>query len=83
MDLDFLRPLYGGPGGSVSVYLDTARDHENAPREIAVRWHDARERLASAGADEATLNALGAAVSDAERRPRRAGPRSAGAARCC
>ena len=34
MDLDFLRPLYDGPGGYVSVYLDTARDHENAAREM-------------------------------------------------
>ena len=58
MDLDFLRPLYDGLGGYVSVYLDTARDHENALREIGVRWGDARERLASAGADEPTLEAV-------------------------
>lgn len=58
MDLDFLRPLYDGLGGYVSVYLDTARDHENALREIGVRWGDARDRLASAGADEPTLEAV-------------------------
>ncbi len=80
MDLDFLRPLYDGPGGYVSVYLDTARDHENAAREIAVRWQDARERLASAGADEPTLDAVAEAVGAG--RSRRAGPRSAAAARC-
>ena len=61
MDLDFLRPLYDGPGGCLG-YLDTARDHENAAREIAVRWQDARERLASAGADEPTLDAVAEAV---------------------
>lgn len=49
MDLDFLRPLYDGTGGYVSVYLDTSRDHQNAAHEIAVRWADARERLVSAG----------------------------------
>jgi len=64
MDLDFLRPLYDGTGGYVSVYLNTSRDHENAAREIEVRWADARERLASAGADAATLDALGAAFAD-------------------
>ena len=66
MDLDFLRPLYDGTGGYVSVYLDTSRDHENAAHEIEVRWRDARERLASAGADAATLDALGAAFADPE-----------------
>ena len=66
MDLDFLRPLYTGTGGYVSVYLDTSRDHENAPHEIAVRWGDARERLASEGADPATLDALAAAFADPE-----------------
>jgi hypothetical protein len=66
MDLDFLRPLYDGTGGYVSVYLDTSRDHENAAHEIEVRWADARERLASAGADDATLDALGAAFADPE-----------------
>jgi hypothetical protein len=68
MDLQFLRPLYDQePGGYVSVYLDTSRDHENAQREIEVRWRDARERLAAEGADEATLDAAGAAFGDAER----------------
>jgi hypothetical protein len=66
MDLDFLRPLYDGTGGYVSVYLDTARDHQNAAHELEVRWGDARERLASAGADPATLDALGAAFADPE-----------------
>ena len=66
MDLDFLRPLYDGTGGYVSVYLDTSRDHENAAHEIEVRWADARERLASAGADAATLDVLGAAFADPE-----------------
>lgn len=64
MDLDFLRGLYQGTGGYVSVYLDTSRDHENARHEIAVRWRDAREQLASDGADPPTLDALGEVITD-------------------
>ena len=73
MDLEFLRPLYdeqlhdARTGHYVSVYLDTSRDHQNALREIEVRWQDARERLAAAGADEPTLDAAAAAVGDARR----------------
>jgi release factor family 2 len=70
MDLDFLRPLYQGTGGYVSVYLDTSRDHENAPHELAVRWRDAGEQLSGAGADAATLEALGDVIND----PGRAAP---------
>jgi hypothetical protein len=72
MDLDFLRPLYHGIGGYVSVYLDTRRDHENAPLEIAVRWRDAREQLASAGADAPTLDALGEVFASGRAAPGRA-----------
>ncbi len=73
MDLEFLRPLYDeqphdDPSGHyVSVYLDTSRDHENALREIEVRWQDARERLAAEGADGPTLDAAAAAIGDAAR----------------
>jgi len=58
MDLQFLRPLYEDVGGYVSVYLDTSLDAEDAARAIDLRWRSARERLARAGADEATLDAL-------------------------
>jgi hypothetical protein len=64
MDLEFLRPLYEQFGDHVSVYLDTSRDHEDAAHEIDVRWRDAREQLASAGADAATLDAAGAVLTD-------------------
>jgi Bacterial archaeo-eukaryotic release factor family 2 len=61
VDLGFLRPLYENqsrwPGdGYVSVYLDTSPT-ENAANEVWLRWRSARERLAAAGADEATLDA--------------------------
>ena len=62
MDLAFLRPLYENPpgwpaSGYVSVYLDTT-PKENAPNEVALRLRSAREALAAAGADHATLDAV-------------------------
>jgi Bacterial archaeo-eukaryotic release factor family 2 len=68
VDLSFLRPLYENPpdwpaNGYVSVYLDTT-PKENAPNEVALRLRSAREALAAAGADEATLNAVLAASLD-------------------
>ena len=58
MDLQFLRPLYEGFGGYVSVYLDTSLGAEDRGQAIDLRWRSARDRLASAGADDATLDAL-------------------------
>ena len=68
MDLGFLRPLYENPpdwpaSGYVSVYLDTT-PKENAPNEVALRLRAAREALAAAGADQATVNAVLAANLD-------------------
>jgi Bacterial archaeo-eukaryotic release factor family 2 len=68
VDLGFLRPLYENPpdwpaSGYVSVYLDTT-PKENAPNEVALRLRAAREALAAAGADHATLDAVLAANLD-------------------
>jgi Bacterial archaeo-eukaryotic release factor family 2 len=68
VDLGFLRPLYENPPGwpaigYVSVYLDTT-PKENAPNEVALRLRAAREALAAAGADQATLDAILAANLD-------------------
>jgi len=68
VDLGFLRPLYENPpdwpaSGYVSVYLDTT-PKENAPNEVALRLRAAREALAAAGADQATLDAVLAANLD-------------------
>jgi Bacterial archaeo-eukaryotic release factor family 2 len=68
--LGFFRPLYTQIGNYVSVYLDTARDHENAPQEVALRWRAARQELAEAGAGEDALDAIEAVVTD----PARAAP---------
>ncbi len=67
MDLQFLRPLYEHFGGYVSVYLDTTPDPEDATRAVNLRWRSARERLASAGADDATLDALAGVITSASR----------------
>jgi hypothetical protein len=65
VNLDFLRPLYHEIGNYVSVYLDTDRIHEeNAAEAIGIRWKDARERLAEAGASPATLDAVGKVIED-------------------
>jgi hypothetical protein len=83
MDLQFLRPLYEGFGGYVSVYLDTSRDAEDPALAVDLRWRAARERLAGAGADDATLDALAAVVTGTDVRCRtRRGGRSPGWRRC-
>ncbi len=60
MNLAFLRPLYDEIGDYVSVYLDTDRAHENALTAIELRWRAASERLAEAGASQASLDAAAA-----------------------
>lgn len=72
MDLEFLRPLYEDVGGFVSVYLDTSLDAEDAALAVDLRWRSARERLARAGADEATLDALAAVMTGSRGAPGRA-----------
>jgi hypothetical protein len=58
MNLEFLTPVYGHPGDTASVYLDTTRAHEDAQHQIELRWRAMRDELAGAGADEATLDAI-------------------------
>ena len=67
MDLGFLRPLYDEIGDYVSVYLDTDRVHENSQRAVEIRWKNARDRLAQAGAAPATLDAVGGLMTDRDR----------------
>lgn len=66
MMLGFMRPLYQDFGGWASVYLDTDRRAANPDDAIRLRWRDARDQLASGGADAATLAALDAAVGGPE-----------------
>jgi hypothetical protein len=65
--LDFLRALYEEPPGDpgaryVSVYLDTTPTSASAATEVGLRWRAAYERLAAAGVDAATLDAVGPVV---------------------
>lgn len=63
MNLTFLRPLYTQPGMVASVYLDATHHTADAARRRQLRWRAVDEQLAEAGADRATRDALGAAVS--------------------
>jgi hypothetical protein len=54
-------PWNGGPGVA-TTYLDTTRSLPKAAEMIDARWRAARSALADAGADAATLDAMGAAV---------------------
>jgi hypothetical protein len=67
MQLDFLRALYEDPPAEfgtryVSVYLDTTPTTAGAATEVALRWRSARERLAAADVEAATLDAVGQAA---------------------
>lgn len=70
MKLGLLRPLYQEIGGYVSVYLDASRAEEKAAQTAGLRWRAARDRLAGAGADPATLEAAGRVFTD----PQQAAP---------
>jgi hypothetical protein len=58
MMLGLLRPLYSDFGRWASVYLDTSRRSPVAADAVRLHWRDARDQLAAAGADAATLAAL-------------------------
>jgi hypothetical protein len=62
MNLTFLRTVYAHPGPFASVYLDATQDTEDGARLRELRWRAADEKLAAAGADQATRDALGGAV---------------------
>jgi hypothetical protein len=73
VDLRFLRQLTEKPGPFATVYLDASHDADDAARALALRWAEARARLAEQGADAATLDALAAAVDAAPPAVGRAG----------
>jgi hypothetical protein len=73
MDLSFLKPLFDRSGPWVSVYLDASRAEENAEHQVELRWRALREQLERDGADEATLEAAGAAVTGHPVQPGRYG----------
>ncbi|MET8471634.1 Vms1/Ankzf1 family peptidyl-tRNA hydrolase [Streptomyces sp. NPDC006422] len=64
MDLAFLTPLCNRPGPWASVYVDTSRHTESTAEERSLEALGVQRALAAAGADEATAQAMRAAVED-------------------
>jgi hypothetical protein len=62
MDVTEIAKLYTAHGPYVSIYLNTPVAVENAAQRAELAWRSTRGELASAGADDATLDALEAAV---------------------
>jgi Bacterial archaeo-eukaryotic release factor family 2 len=60
--LDTLSELLSTPGPYATAYLDATRSKELGPQEVEGRWRALRAALAEQGADEATLDAMQAAV---------------------
>src|SRR3954470_23919719 len=60
--LDTLTELVTTPGPYATAYLDATRSKELGPQEVSARWRALRDSLAEQGADEATLDAMEAAV---------------------
>jgi release factor family 2 len=73
VDLAFLTELTRTSGPYATVYLDASHDSEDAARAVELRWAAHRAELATAGADDATLAALDAAVADDDPAVGRAG----------
>jgi hypothetical protein len=60
--LDALSDMVTSPGPYATAYLDATRSEELGPQKVQLRWRAARDSLAEQGADEATLDAMAAAV---------------------
>jgi hypothetical protein len=69
---DNIKQVYAQHGPFATVYLDATRSTEHGAGEVALRWREQRGVLSRAGADDATLAALDAAL---ENPPRTGGPR--------
>lgn len=62
MDLGFLSHLYAVDGPFATVYVDTTGAAEDAARQLELRWRRLRDELTTAGADEATVDAIGSVL---------------------
>lgn len=58
MDLGFLKPLFDRPGPWASVYIDTTRAVEDAPKLQKLRERSVASQLLDAGADAYTIRAV-------------------------
>lgn len=66
MDLSRLQPVYAHQGPVATVYLEGRSPAEDAGEQLRKRWKALRERLDTAGATRGTLEALDAAVEQAQ-----------------
>jgi hypothetical protein len=64
MDVTDIAKLYTAHGPYVSLYLNAPVAIENAAQRLDLAWRSRRAELLDAGADEATVDALEAAVMD-------------------
>jgi phosphoglycolate phosphatase-like HAD superfamily hydrolase len=55
---DSISALYSHQGPFASVYLDATQASESGDTEVELRWRGLRARLAEAGADDKTLEAI-------------------------
>jgi len=62
MNLGYLRPLYDRPGPWASAYLDASADTADARKRMDLSSRAVNERLAEAGADVPTREAVAAAI---------------------
>lgn len=62
MHLSALRPIYKHDGPFVTVYLEGRSPSEDASEQIRLRWQALRERLESAGASAAAVDAAESAL---------------------
>lgn len=62
MDIGFLKGVFAPPGPYATVYLVTSHATEDQADARSLRWRAERERLAEAGADDATLDAIEAVL---------------------
>lgn len=58
MDLEYLKPLFGHPGPWASVYLDTSRATQDAPKQLDLRLRTVTDALIRQGADRRTTQAV-------------------------
>ena len=63
MDTTVLADLFAHPGPFATVYLDSTSADAQAAQALDLRWKNLRRDLTEQGADEATLDAIEAAVS--------------------
>lgn len=64
MDMSALRDLYQAGGPYASVYFEDTHESADADKEMALRWQNAREKLAAHDTDEPTLGAMDAVMQE-------------------